>query len=89
MEEQSPKVLIADDDVDFRDMLRAFLTEEGYVTLEASNGNEAFEVAVNESPDVVILDVMMPARNGFDVCRELKNDQRTQNSVIVMLTVRN
>lgn len=83
------KILIADDDADFREMLRTYLSDEGYAVIEAGDGKEVFDLALNERPDVVLLDVMLPSRNGFDVCRDIKSDQRTRASSIVMLTVKN
>jgi two-component system, OmpR family, alkaline phosphatase synthesis response regulator PhoP len=86
---QSAKILIADDDPDFRELLKQYLATEGYVIIEAGDGKEVFNLAVTERPDVVLLDVMMPSRDGFDICREIKSDKRTRGSAVVMLTVKN
>ncbi|MFA6450769.1 MAG: response regulator [bacterium] len=84
----NPKILIADDDDDFREMLSVFLSGEGYRIVEARDGAEVFDKALNEMPDVILLDVMMPSRSGFEICREIKADKRTRTSNIIMLTVK-
>jgi DNA-binding response OmpR family regulator len=82
------KILIADDDDDFREMLSVFLSGEGYNIVEARDGAEVFDMTLNETPDVILLDVMMPSRSGFDICREIKADKRTRQSNVIMLTVK-
>lgn len=82
-------VLVADDDDDFRVMLAEFLKVRGYEVLEARNGQESINVAVEKTPDIILLDVMMPEKSGIDVCKELKSDGLARNSIIIMLTVRN
>jgi len=64
-------VLIADDDPDTRTVLRRFLSSLSYVTLEAENGAAALELARAHKPDIVLLDIIMPKRNGFEVLLEL------------------
>jgi len=86
---EEAKVLIADDDDDFRELLRGYLSDEGYRTVEAKDGSEVLNKIIDEKPDIVLLDVMMPSKNGFDVCRDIKSDRRTRGSVVVMLTVKN
>ncbi len=86
--EQSAKIMIADDDDDFREMLSGYLSSEGYSIVEVSDGSEVFDRTVTESPDVILLDVMMPSRNGFDICRDIKSDKRTRHSNVIMLTVK-
>jgi DNA-binding response OmpR family regulator len=82
------KILIADDDDDFREMLSVFLTGEGYQIVETADGADVFDKTLSEMPDVILLDVMMPSRSGFDICREIKSDKRTRQSNVIMLTVK-
>jgi two-component system phosphate regulon response regulator PhoB len=81
------KLLIADDLVPIRQMVRITLSTQGWTILEAENGQKALEMARSEHPDLMLLDVDMGAGpNGFDVCRELKADADTKGIPIVMLT---
>jgi two-component system phosphate regulon response regulator PhoB len=81
------KLLIADDLVPIRQMVRITLSTQGWTILEAENGQKALEMARAEHPDLMLLDVDMGAGpNGFDVCRELKADADTKGIPIVMLT---
>ena len=81
------KLLIADDLVPIRQMVRITLSTQGWTILEAENGTKALEMARSEKPDLMLLDVDMGAGpNGFDVCRELKSDDATKSIPIVMLT---
>ena len=66
------KVLVADDEEILRKLVVDFLKKDGYEVVEASNGREALLIAQGESPDLCILDVMMPEINGIDVCRRIK-----------------
>jgi DNA-binding response OmpR family regulator len=88
--ERFSKVLVADDDDDFRDMVRDYLTGEGYAVIEARDGCQAFDMTLSERPDVLLLDIMMPRRGGFDVCRDLKAAEpgRGEKCIVVMLTAR-
>lgn len=81
---ESPKLLIVDDLVDIRRLLRAWAEVEGYTPLEAGNGNEAVEIALREKPEVIIMDIMMPGKDGLTAIKEI----REQNSItgIVVLT---
>jgi len=80
-------ILVADDEKHIRDLLRQELTDSGYVVREASNGKEALEEIRKELPDLVILDVMMPEMNGFDVAAVLKNDPLTMDVPILILSI--
>lgn len=81
------KILVIDDSDQIRWFLKHVFNKE-YNILEARNGQEGVEVALEEMPDLVLCDVMMPVKDGFDVCRELKNDPRTAQLPIVMLTAK-
>lgn len=81
------KLLIADDLVPIRQMVRITLSTQGWTILEAENGAKALELARTERPDLVLLDVDMGAGpTGFDVCRELKAAEDTKAIPVVMLT---
>ena len=81
------KILVIDDSDQIRWFLKHVFNKE-YNILEARNGQEGVEVALEEMPDLVLCDVMMPVKDGFDVCCELKNDPRTAQLPIVMLTAK-
>jgi DNA-binding response OmpR family regulator len=71
------KVLIAEDDRHIRAGLEKILRDEGYETISTADGNVALELFRRESPDFVCLDIMMPGKNGYDVCREIRRlDER-------------
>ena len=80
------KVLVVDDDADIRDLLVVDLEMSGYQVFTADNGLLAEEVAKQELPDLIVLDVMMPGRTGYDVLTSLRADERTNDIPVVMLT---
>jgi DNA-binding response OmpR family regulator len=82
----TPRILIADDDDGLRHLLRLILCREGFEVIEAVDGTEALARAYDSNPSLVLLDVMMPGVDGFDVCRELRSDQRTHCLPIVFVS---
>jgi two-component system KDP operon response regulator KdpE len=70
--ERPAKVLVVDDEAQIRRALRAILSTRGYRTIFASDGGEGLELAIDENPDLVILDLAMPGIGGLEVCRELR-----------------
>ena len=82
------RVLVADDEPAMRLLCRINLESDGAEVTEAADGNTALALARELQPDVVILDVMMPGANGFDVAEELLRDPRTKNVPIVFLSAR-
>lgn len=80
-------ILIVDDDESIRSLLNQELSDAGYLIEEAGNGKEALEKIRNHQPDLIILDVMMPEMNGFDVAAILKNDPQTMNIPIIVLSI--
>ncbi len=83
---QNVKVLIVDDNTESLNVITYFLKPVGYQLITASDGVQALEYINKELPDIVLLDVMMPKLNGFQVCERLKKDERTFHIPIIMIT---
>jgi two-component system alkaline phosphatase synthesis response regulator PhoP len=81
-------VLVVDDEVDLLDLLRYNLEREGFRVALAENGVEGMEMARQEHPDLIVLDIMMPGLDGIEVCRRLRSDAVLRNIPILMLTAR-
>lgn len=80
-------ILLADDEEPVRALVAATIRDDSrYKILEAKDGMEALEIARREKPDIILLDIMMPKMDGFEVCRQLKSDPRTSGISIIMLT---
>lgn len=87
----SKKVLIVDDEAHIRLLLEQTLdplVDAGVDLLTASNGGEALELITRERPELVLLDVMMPVMNGFDVCKRVKADATLASTFVMMLTAK-
>jgi len=82
------KILIIEDDRDIVEMLEYNLKEEGYETVSALNGEQGVELAGKERPDLIILDIMLPIMDGFEVCRTLKNDDGLAHIPIIILSAK-
>ncbi|MFN3651710.1 MAG: response regulator transcription factor [Armatimonadota bacterium] len=82
------KILLADDHPDIVRLLQMSLRDEGHSILCAYDGAQAWELAQQERPDVVILDVVMPNLDGYRVLNRIKSDPELRNTVVVMLSVR-
>lgn len=85
-DESRPRILVVDDDALIRQFLEDQLTGEGYLVSTARDGEEALAKVAADSPDLILLDVMMPKVDGFEVCRRLKSDERTILVPVVMVT---
>ncbi len=83
-----PKVLICDNEVVMRALVSAALRDGDYELIEASDGDAALEMARSTEPDLIVLDVMMPGRTGFEVLAELRTEERFARTPVVMLTAR-
>ncbi len=89
MDEQMPDVvLVVEDSSDMRGFIKTMLTEEGFMVVEADNGQQGIEVARQIVPDIIISDVMMPEKTGYQVCRELKTYIGTSHIPIILLSVK-
>ena len=79
-------VLVADDDEDFLNLVTLRLEQDGHRVERASSGSEALRKAREADPDLCILDVMMPGLTGFEVLRELRSEERTEEMPVMLLT---
>lgn len=86
MTQQKVKVLVADDDPAIQELIRLNLEVQGYQVIIASNGVETVRKALSERPDLIILDILMPEMDGYEVMRLLKNSEETSNIPIIVLT---
>ncbi len=82
------KILIVDDSENVRSVLQLNFESLGYRVLCARDGEEALSLVDRESPDVIVLDVMMPRQNGFQVCRRIKSDPRHAGTPVIFLTAK-
>jgi len=80
------RILVADDDPLSIKLLNFRLRSVGHEVIFAVNGGEALEIATREKPDLVLLDIMMPVMNGFQVLRKLRSQEETKNIPVIMLT---
>ena len=81
-------ILIVDDETDIIEILQFVLEAEGYECITATDGEEGLKLAKEASPDLIILDVMMPKINGYKISRLLKYDSKYKNIPILMITAR-
>ncbi|VAX31120.1 Two-component transcriptional response regulator, LuxR family [hydrothermal vent metagenome] len=80
------RILVAEDSITDLQFIKNALKETGYEILTASNGDEAEQKVRSEMVDLIILDVVMPKKNGFQVCRSLKRDEKYRHIPIIMIT---
>ena len=81
-------ILIVEDEADIRELVRFHLEREGYAVLEAADGPGGLEKAQTHLPQCVILDVMLPGMDGFEVCRRLASGEATAQIPVLLLTAR-
>jgi two-component system sensor histidine kinase/response regulator len=89
MAETRAKILVVDDEIQAVKRLKALLIPRNYEVITASNGEEALRLVQQERPDLILLDVLMPAPDGFEVCRRLKDNAETRLIPVVFMTVLN
>ena len=83
-----PAILVADDEPDLLDLLVYRLTHSGYEVISAGDGEEALLLALGTGPDLAVLDVMMPKLDGFELTRRLREEERTRQMPVLLLTAR-
>jgi CheY-like chemotaxis protein len=84
--DRKPLVLVVDDFADNREMYSEYLTFSGYEVVEARNGKEAIDAAIQRAPDIIIMDLSLPVMDGWEATRRLKADERTRRIPVVALT---
>ncbi|MBN2461131.1 MAG: response regulator [Candidatus Cloacimonetes bacterium] len=82
------KILVVDDDQNIRRLVSFNLSIEGHEILVARTGKEGIDMAVKNKPDLILMDIMMPEMNGYDACKWLKNDARTKDIPLFMLSAK-
>jgi two-component system alkaline phosphatase synthesis response regulator PhoP len=85
---KKPKILIIEDEADIRELLEYTLAREGFQTAAVGDGVTGLSEARRQSPDLLVLDLMLPGLDGLEVCRRLKQDEATANIAIMMLTAK-
>src|ERR1700728_2159632 len=83
-----PRIMVVDDDPDTVSILARHLQREGFVAVEAVSGAECLRLVREHPVDVILLDLMMPDMDGFEVCRALKDERRTAEIPVIMITAR-
>ncbi|MFA6600864.1 MAG: response regulator [Candidatus Omnitrophota bacterium] len=82
----NPKILLVDDDPDFKQLVAFDLEKNGYVVVQAGDGQEGLEKVAQEKPDLVLLDIKMPRMDGYTFVRHLKQNPATANLPLIVLT---
>lgn len=80
------RVLIADDNQPNRELLEAYLDDEGYEIIMASDGEHTMQLVGQQHPDIILLDIMMPRLSGYEVCEQLKSNPETRSIPVLMVT---
>lgn len=83
---EKSRILIVEDDLDLSEMLNAYFTVQGYEISSAAWGEEAVRIAKEFDPDLIVLDIRLPDIDGYEVCRRVRTNRRTQNTPIIFLT---
>lgn len=82
------KILLADDDIDILNFLQYNLEQNGFIVITTNNGKDVLRIALEEKPDLILLDIMMPEMDGVEVCRTLREMSEFQETLISFLTAR-
>ncbi len=88
-ENKTPVVLVVDDNQQNLELLQAYLEDMDCKTIPANDGPQALDIIADNPPDLILLDIMMPKMSGFEVCKRLKNDPKTSDIPIIMVTALN
>ena len=82
------KILVVDDEEHILELISFNLTNNGYKVIKANNGIDAVRLAIEEKPKLILLDLMIPGKDGYDVCREVRSNSEIRNIPIIMLTAK-
>lgn len=82
------KILVVDDEEHILELISFNLTNNGYKVIKANNGIDAVRLAIEENPKLILLDLMIPGKDGYDVCREVRSNSEIRNIPIIMLTAK-
>ena len=82
------KILVVDDEEHIAELISYNLTSNGYKVITANNGNDAVKLAVEEKPNLILLDLMIPGKDGYDVCKDVRSNSEIRNTPIIMLTAK-
>ncbi len=88
-QDKTPTVLVVDDNQQNLELLQAYLEDVDCQAIPARDGLEALEIIAKDPPDLILLDVMMPKMSGFEVCKRIKNDPKTSDIPVIMVTALN
>lgn len=88
MSSEKKQILIIEDEEDIRELVRYNLEREGFRVSEAESGEDGLEMIPAKKPDLILLDLMLPGKDGLDICRELKRNEDTANIPVIMMTAR-
>jgi len=88
-QDKTPMVLVVDDNQQNLELLQAYLEDVDCQAVPARDGLEALEIIAKDPPDLILLDVMMPKMSGFEVCKRIKNDPKTSDIPVIMVTALN
>jgi DNA-binding response OmpR family regulator len=83
-----PTILVADDEEDVRELVAYRLSRSGYEVIDAGDGEEAFRLATQRVPDLMVLDVMMPRLDGYELTRRVRADESLRSVPVILLTAR-
>jgi CheY-like chemotaxis protein len=87
--QSQPYILVIDDDFSVRKFMEKVLQKEGYKVETATNGSEGFQKAFDTKPDLIVMDVVMPDENGFDLCKKFQAEKKIKDIPIIFLTIKN
>ncbi len=82
------KILVVDDEEHIAELISYNLTSNGYKVITANNGIDAVKIAIEEKPNLILLDLMIPGKDGYDVCKDVRSNSEIRNTPIIMLTAK-